>query len=407
MENITGSAVAAGNYLNSRLNLVDDLRKLVLNHSVVIEAPRRFGKTSVIKEFVRQEKNKGEESRFHVLFLELEGVETLNQFCLKLYRNLLELYVARRCVDWLTGFLHKSWNAVAARIPAVGLPEFELELREITRDYDFPEWQERISPLLKGVDRLGKRVVIAFDEFPDMLMNFSGSAEPLEFRQAVDLLTAWLRTIRQEQQGAAVCSFIFCGSVNLRKTLEEVGLSKRMNDTETLRVPPMSSDEARLLLQALAQHYGILLEHAALELMVDKTVDGPPYFGQVLIKAIRDTRNNEISLELLRAIYENMLRNGDHDLNHFNSRLDDYIHSTTELACMRAILYTMCNDSWRERELYDTVVADTGPNYATYLKLVNRLIYEGYLKRDLADSGKLSFISPLLRDWWACKSGVR
>lgn len=70
MENITGSAVTAGNYLASRLFLVDELRKLVLGHSVIIEAPRRFGKTSVIKEFVRQEQEQGEDSRFHVLFLE-------------------------------------------------------------------------------------------------------------------------------------------------------------------------------------------------------------------------------------------------------------------------------------------------------------------------------------------------
>src|SRR6266540_4368308 len=95
--------------------------------------------------------------------------------------------------------LQESWNTIAARIPSVGLPEFELELREITRDYDFAMWQERINPLFNGAERLGKRVVIAFDEFPDMLMNFSGAAEPLEFRQSVDMLTAWLRTIRQEQ----------------------------------------------------------------------------------------------------------------------------------------------------------------------------------------------------------------
>jgi len=407
MENITGPAVTAGNYLATRLFLVDDLRKLVLNHSVVIEAPRRFGKTSVIKEFVRQERDNGEESRFHILFLELEGISTLDQFCLKLYQSLIELYVARRCGEWLISLMHKSWNAIATRIPSIGLPEFELELREITRNSDFTTWKERINPLLAGMNKLEKRVVIAFDEFPDMLLNFSGNAEPLGFKEAVDALTAWLRTVRQEQQGTVHFSFIFCGSVNLRKTLEEVGLSKRMNDTETLRVPPMIVDEARLLLHTLAGHYGILLESAALDFMVEKTVDGPPYFGQVLIKALRDTRRSEISLELLQAIYDAMLQNGDHDLSHFDSRLDDYIHSASELDCSRTILRTLCNGDWHERELYDTAIADTRMDYTTYLKLVNRLIYEGYLKRGITSAGKLSFISPLLRDWWACKAGIR
>jgi hypothetical protein len=407
MENITGSAVTAGNYLTTRQFLVDELRRLVLGHSVVIEAPRRFGKTSVIKEFVRQERDKGETSRFHVLFLELEGVSTLDHFCFKLYRSLIELYVIRSCGDWLKNLMHESWNAIASRIPSVGLPEFELELREITRNSDFAIWKERINPLLAGMSKLEKRVVIVFDEFPDMLVNFSGDAEALGFKEAVDALTAWLRSVRQEQQGAIHFSFVFCGSVNLRKTLEEAGLSKRMNDTETLRVPPMTGDEARLLIQALACHYGILLEPAALDFMVDKTVDGPPYFGQVLIKALRDTRRSEISFELLQGIYDSMLRNGDHDLNHFDSRLDDYIPSTNELSCSRIILRTLCVNDWQERELYDYAIATLRLDYTIYQKIVNRLVYEGYLKRDIANAGKLSFISPLLRDWWACKVGVK
>ena len=407
MENITGSAVVAGNYLDTRKFLVDELRKLVLRHSVVVEAPRRFGKTSVIKEFVRQEREKGAESRFQILFLELEGVETLDQFCLKLYQQLITLYDVKRYGEWLKSVLSSSWNVVASRVPSIGLPEFDLELRETTRDFDFTTWKERISPLIAGLNRLDKDVVILFDEFPDMLHNFAGSAEPLGFVKATDALTAWLRSIRQEHQESAPCHFVFCGSVNLRKTLEEAGLGKRMNDTETLRVPPMLMDEAQALLQELATSYGVLLEPAALDFMVAKPADGPPYYGQVLIKAVRDSHRSEISLELLQGIYNNMLHSGDHDLNHFDSRLNTYIQSQQELEGSRAILRTLCKDNWHERELYDVVIADSRLDYAAYQKVVDRLIYEGYLKRDLDSAGKLSFLSPLLRDWWACKAGVR
>lgn len=235
MENITGSAVVDRNYLVTRKFLVEELRKLVSGHSVVIEAPRRFGKTSVIKEFVRQEQEKGEGSRYIVLFMELEGVETLDQFCFKLYHNLIRLYVLRRCGEWLGSILSKSWNGIASRIPSVGLPEFEVELRDKTRDSDFTTWKERIDPLLAGLDKLEKNVVLAFDEFPDMLLNFAEEAEPLSFKVATDSLTSWLRSVRQEY-GDRNCRLVFCGSVNLKKTLEEAGLGKRMNDTETLRV---------------------------------------------------------------------------------------------------------------------------------------------------------------------------
>ncbi|MBC8394747.1 MAG: hypothetical protein H8E17_19530, partial [Deltaproteobacteria bacterium] len=55
MENITGNPVTSKNYLHTRLFLIEELRSLLSKCSVIIEAPRRFGKTSVIKEFIRQE----------------------------------------------------------------------------------------------------------------------------------------------------------------------------------------------------------------------------------------------------------------------------------------------------------------------------------------------------------------
>lgn len=407
MENITGSAVVAGDYLHTRKFLVDELRKLVMHHSVVIEAPRRFGKTSIIKEFVRQEQEKAGESRFMIRFMELEGVENLDQFCLKLYRELISLYDIRRYGEWLKTVLRDSWNAVASRIPSIGLPEFELELREATRDLDFTAWKERLAPLFSGMNKLDKTVVIAFDEFPDMLQNFDSGSEPLGFIKASDALTAWLRSIRQEFSEASSCHFVFCGSVNLRKTLEDAGISKRMNDTETLRVPPMATDEARTLLVSLSQRYGILLEPAALERMVEKTADGPPYYGQILIKALRDSRINEISLEQLQAIYDTMLRNGNHDLQHFDSRLNTYLPTPQELNCSRIILRTLCHDCWHEKELYETFIAESRLDYAVYQRILDRLIYEGYVKRDITAAGKLSFISPMLCDWWSHKAGVR
>ena len=50
-----------------------------MNSSFIIEAPRRFGKTSLIKEFIRQEEIS--DTEFNIIFLELEGEENVNDFC--------------------------------------------------------------------------------------------------------------------------------------------------------------------------------------------------------------------------------------------------------------------------------------------------------------------------------------
>ncbi len=51
MENITGYPVTAKNYLKTRLFLVKELKELLKKRSVIIEAPRRYGKTSIIKDW--------------------------------------------------------------------------------------------------------------------------------------------------------------------------------------------------------------------------------------------------------------------------------------------------------------------------------------------------------------------
>jgi hypothetical protein len=238
-----------------------------------------------------------------------------------------------------------------------------------------------------------------------MLQNFAKGQEPLGMTSAVDAITAWLRSLRQENAERDF-KFVFCGSVNLRKTLEQVGLSKRMNDLEPLVVPPLLSDEARRLLVELASSYGIRIEPPAMDFMAAKITDGSPYYGQILVKALRDARVQEVSLVLLQGVYEAMLRSGHHDIKHFHSRLDDYLPTQQERSCVKIILRQLCGDTWHERELYETFLTDT-LDYTAYLGLLSRLEYEGYIKRDIRNAGRLSFVSPILKDWWSCMMGVK
>lgn len=167
MENITGNPVTYKNYLRTRLFLIEDLRNLLSRCSIIIEAPRRFGKTSVIKEFIRQETSgEAEHSRFNILFLELEGEETVNEFCLKLFKELLNLYRIRKKIEEVSQFLGDAWNVLASRLIKVGIPDIEFEIREKTREYNFSQWKDKINPMITGLNSFDKRTIIVFDEFP-------------------------------------------------------------------------------------------------------------------------------------------------------------------------------------------------------------------------------------------------
>ena len=407
MENITGFPVTHKNYLASRLFLVDEMRDLVRKCSFIIESPRRFGKTSVIKEFIRQENTNNEKHReFNILFLELEGEETVNKFCYKFFNELLNLYRVRKKIDVISQFFGDSWNILASRLKKIDALELGLEIQEKTREYDFLKWKEKITPMITRLNSFDKRTVIVFDEFPDMLQNFKTKGmEPIDFKTVTDSLTGWLRSLRQTQDSGCKYQFVFCGSINLRKTLEEIGVSKRINDLESFLIPPIKSEEAELLIKSLAQEYDIKIEQDSIEFMVSKITDGSPYYGQIIFKALRDTREKNFTSGEVEAIYEAMLRGGDHDLNHFHSRLVEYL-SPLERECSNVVLKHLCHAAVPEKELYDLLLYDRC-NYEEYQRVVNRLIYEGYLVRDIHNKSNLKFVSPMLKDWWAYKAGVK
>ncbi len=403
MDNITGKAVTHDNYLRTRLYLVEELKALARSHSVIIVAPRRFGKTSVIKELTRQENVKPEgEKEFNVIFLELEGEETIENFCFKLFRELLSLYHVRRHLDMIGQFFDGALNTVASRIGKMGVPEFGIELREKTREFNFTQWKEKISPLIAGLNSFEKNTIIVFDEFPDMLANFKDKGiGQEEFKSTVDLLNGWLRSLRQSSDSGGKYHFVFCGSVNLRKTLEKLGISKRINDLESFSVPPMEADEAEVLVEALCEKYQISIDQDGTGFLIEKITSGSPYYGQILIKALRDTRENSFNASTVSAVYEGMLRNGNHDLNHFHSRLEEYL-TPLERETASNILLHLCREACHEHRMYQTFFYEKC-GYEMFQDVVDRLIYEGYLIRDLSNNNDLRFVSPLLKDWWSCK----
>jgi len=406
MENITGAPVVDKDFLKTRLRHVDKLKELLKKRSVLIDAPRRFGKTSVIKEFERQNKNlKSSKDMFNTLFLELEGVETINQFCLKFSQELLTLYQFRNNLHKIEAFLKNAWNATASRLKSLSISEFvTLEISESFKDLDFTQWKEKLEPLILSLNSMDNRTAIIMDEFPDMLMNFRKSgSDPDETVKLIDSFAAWLRSLRQTQSTESKFHFVFCGSINLRKTLEELHIGKRINDLETLRIPPMDEEEAKCLMQSLSKKYKIAIDEDAIGFIISKIIDGPPYYGQILFKSINEVNKKQFSLNDIKSIYSVMIKNGDHDLAHFHSRLHDYL-SLQQREAANIILKHLAASPWDEEQLFQSFLIDSHDR-ESFNHVLDRLIFEGYIIRDVTGNGEIKFVSRMLQDWWKNKTG--
>ncbi|MBF0537709.1 MAG: hypothetical protein HQL03_05585 [Nitrospirae bacterium] len=259
-----------------------------------------------------------------------------------------------------------------------------------------------LEPLFQGLNALDTMTVIIFDEFPDMLLNLRNNARhPDDYATEVDNLTVWLRTLRQNNIGQNRYQFVFCGAINLRKWLGGIGLARRIADLESLRIPPLGEDEARVLIDGLIQSMGISVEPDALEFLVSRIKDGPAYYGQLIIKALRQKGQRQVTLIEATGIYNGLIQGDCDSLFQFSSRLDKYL-DPEQRECSKAVLRILCDGAMDERGLHEAHFSGV-MEFDRFQEVVERLIFEGYVLEDAADGGKLRFASPVLRDWWSRK----
>ena len=303
-------------------------------------------------------------------------------------------------------FLEDIWNGIAGRIQDVSFLEFKTKLAEKTKDYSFTEWKRELTILIRKLDRFDHKTIIALDEFPDMIEKIKQHAhDDNEFLKITDALLSWLREIRTESSEQSKCRFVFTGSINLKNTLDALGFAKRINDLETVKIPPMGLSESQKMIAILAESYQIKFSQTAIDYISLKIEGGPPIFGQWIFTAIRESNLTEVEEKDVQNCYNAFVRSGNLDLTYFYKRLSLYFQdSDHEIA--QGILKLLCVESLLEDDVYDYHFMNRC-EIKQFSEIVNRLCFEGYILRDANLGAKLRFVSLLLKDWWKNKLGIR
>ncbi|KJR42072.1 hypothetical protein MCHI_002029 [Candidatus Magnetoovum chiemensis] len=166
----------------------------------------------------------------------------------------------------------------------------------------------------------------------------------------------------------------------------------------------MNNKEALELINALSSSYSLNINDNAINFIISKITDGPPYYGQIIIKALRDEDTSKnFDLPLVKGIYNRMIKDDNNEIKHFHSRLNDCMTKQHRDISLQ-ILQHLINNPLNENNLYYNHL--TPPcNYEIFTSILSRLTYEGYITRDNNDN--IKFLSPILRDWWAFKKGIR
>jgi len=382
-----------GHDLWDRNNEVAQIWKTLNTGSVLLPAPRRFGKTSIMLSLVDRPKE-----GWHAHFLDVEWVSGPGDFVAEITTTLIARYGSKE----LLRKVGKIAGRALDRIKEVEVIKVKLALRESLQD----EWQDKGKALIKLLTGIEQKIILIVDELPLLVLNIAKKESP----EHAEEFLFWLRGLRNIPELQDKVHWIFGGSIGMEKVLQRVGAgTKAINDLYMLPIREFSDEEARKFVRALLQKE--LGTNGAIPQLVDRflrVIGIPiPYFLQILVRESLNEMEREGAKELSGEIIEKAYQDGvlasynRTYFEHYYERIRDYYDQ--ELAnAANALLSQMARaGSLAREELWNLYKQETQGKGREddFSYLLSDLENDFYITNDTA-GGRYRFATKVLQDWW-------
>ena len=372
--------------------LIDD------GNNVLVVAPRRVGKTSLIREaFQRMEKR----NRDYLLFVDVLHCSTPEDVIAAASVVALPYQALK---EKIIGVFSSFWKQFRENIESIGSSEvLEIKFREALGG----DWQAKGQKIFGNLAEADRCVAICFDELPIMLTRLLTCSKEAEYqpkRNSADVFLTWLRHLMGEHQDKL--RFIICGSIGLEPIVKRHGLSHTITQLRAFPLEPWSRETAEACLNALALKYNVKWADQAQRTLLDHLGCYIPHHVQMffghMYEDSRKRNSNLLSLEDIDRVYQtSMLSTRGHaELADYEERL---------LRVLERDSVTLALDLLTETAVTGVLEPKTARLLSQSLPLQNSdavlrevldiLQHDGYLEWD-DDKKVWLFVSYLVRDWW-------
>ena len=402
MQNIVGAIVTDENFFDRFADL-EQLRDAAVRQNVLLLAPRRVGKSSLLHR-LREDLETGKDT-FHAIYLSVEGVRDELDFVRELFRE-----VEARSTRADRGLRRiKRFFMRAEEIEIASAIKLKLASAEPST------WQDHADELGALLARLEGHWFYLLDEVPVFVLRLlEGDAEGKRARAFLE----WFRALRQRlslarapSQQALRHHWVLAGSIGLDTVAARYGLSATINDLATRRLGPFATSDAQDFLRALSKAEGVPLSEEVIGQVLDRVGWLIPFHLQLVFAKLREAYD--------RAPAQARAEPGAADVDR---AIDALLHDRKEF------------DGWRERRALELGAADAraafeilrlcaadpagarkstleaalgdptfGDRDERRLRfLLDALETDGYL---VEHEGRHRFQSPLLREFWLRRYG--
>jgi len=371
--------VAEGNKYFERPKLNEKFwRLLEKSNHINIAAPRRIGKTSLMKDIL----NKGKDD-YKIIYTITESINDANAYFEKMYKELLKILNNSSKFKQYIGDLYKKFDIKKISLTGVEFGK---------NDFDF---YEEIKEILAKTKDSDEHIVMLIDEFSQTLENIiqdQGKAKGKLFLHQC-------RELRIDPSCKGNISFVYTGSVGLENLVASIDESKSITDIARFEMPTFTKEESLDFIEMILNNENYIFEKENKTYFLEKLQWLLPYIIQVMMSEIEEicieNQTKVITSEMVDEAYARCLKNRSY-FEHWVSRLR---------VMFKKAEYSFVIDILNETAKKNEVSKFEYSNIATKYKIkyidafINMLEHDGYIVKN-ADTQKYRFNSPLLQTWW-------
>jgi hypothetical protein len=389
MHNVVGPPVRGDDFFDREAEQRQMWRSLE-DHHVLLLAPRRVGKTSLMYRLAEQARHHG----YQAVYESAVKCETELALVSQLYKA-LALKDEAVAVALTGGRLGRLVKKVKG-IKAFGV---EVVLSEVRPDEWVPLGEELIEAL-RGSDQ---RALILLDELPVFVTRL---LEQADGRARARRLLDWMRDARQGTvEGADRFRWLLAGSIGLDAVTQRLGLGASINDLLVQRLGPFEEASALEFLTRLGRQYALRLDEEARGRVLARTGWLIPHHLQLFFHHLRGRElpaGATVSAGLVDEVFDELGRPASRAcFDPWYQRLSEELGAPRD-AQARALLSACARDpEGASRAVLDQTLArqisDLEARAADLVWLLSVLENDGYV---VLEGARHRFRSPLLRSYW-------
>ena len=260
-------------------------------------------------------------------------------------------------------------------------------------DGEILDYAIAFEKLVKDLD-MDKKLIIMLDEFAQTVENII----KYEDEKSAQTLLKTHRQLRQNPKISEKVTFVYAGSIGLESVVSKIHATKLINDLNSIKVSPLSLDEAQRFAKQLCKSVGIEIDDATLTYLLNKIEWFIPFYIQLLIQELKSlSKKSVINNAMVEQAIEKALEHRNH-FEHWQSKLKEAFEKNAYLFAKEVLNLISENQTMQSSEIMN-IATKNSMNEDEAKEIIHTLVYDGYINNN--DTPKTyRFNSPILRMWW-------